>query len=996
MLEEKIKYGIIVGFICMLSIVMVGCGEDDNVVKSKPAALSIEETMESSCETSMIVQEHEIKDSVADDWGLGAINELFEMWGWYPSSNPTDIEEIAEGAGQEVYYIAAQKEKIEQILLNIPQIQDNNTIISFRTNNSKQHFGDIEWERYSFEQCELIMLDGQESGILGRAYLQNSNETWKDSNTAIFLFFFYLFETQELEVLEIVETTSGIIDYKTVLEYGDDGTTQIHTEEGLRLLDIQVELNPVKEFVPIEGLEGEGLDLYVESIFLDTYRCPNSLQKYKKVFDKETYAMLESANYYYDNPKEIYDFANTSLYTETRGTVHLGSQFQTSLLEMVVIELHVHFEYDKTTGSIVVIGADLCLIENSHHPLSEMEEIQTETRKMQRTVYISSDVPKPYIEVLKQYQDYLNADVQDTNDEAVLSKMEGGKWCYLSREFCGHIFSEFERAEDANYQLEYGAFYYSLVDLTGDGVSELVLGSRNNEDIYEGIMPEVIYYCGNNSEIKMEGASSYFTMTLHENGIIKYVSGGVDYTTTYLQFQKNIGEFVVKDIADVTEPLQLAWVPLLEQTKEGEEKAGLHQFFNNDLVGVGFLGCNKEQVLTDSFEYSEEVKGKFSPVIIENSIFPKELVVMLEEAFYDSCHRETRGGDSPYYKMLEQLGADEYHLTVEEMYLHFPQLDTYKNQIEWDYEMYDLIHEKMNGPLNCLEVFVIPSEDNRDTYIFLYKSGGSNGVVSVEKAELIDGQFVYVYDFPIQNDGNGRVIQYEGEYYYVFLQYNYQLKQYDGIRIHRLGDNPESENMHIRYLPKGYEWKCIYDASGDVTQEMDKYLESMKEDITSSEYLESGHSDTIFGDTCREYYGNGEKFCDFELPDSYDKLYEADITNTGIPIYMTKSAFQSSSVGSWWSLRMTFYLYDTLTDSMLELDKMSINNMTSEYNLVQMWFEEIGGKVYTFRIYHLSDYNYVLSVILVEGDQVTPIRMELISPKREFVLTEGEVFHTKG
>lgn len=67
--------------------------------------------------------------------------------------------------------------------------------------------------------------------------------------------------------------------------------------------------------------------------------------------------------------------------------------------------------------------------------------------------------------------------------------------------------------------------------------------------------------------------------------------------------------------------------------------------------------------------------------------------------------------------------------------------------------------------------------------------------------------------------------------------------------------------------------------------------------------------------------------------------------------------------------------------------------LSGEINLVQMWFREIGGKIYTFRMYDVGDYNYMLNIVLLEGDHVTQIRSYIVIPQRHFVLTEGKVFY---
>lgn len=83
-------------------------------------------------------------------------------------------------------------------------------------------------------------------------------------------------------------------------------------------------------------------------------------------------------------------------------------------------------------------------------------------------------------------------------------------------------------------------------------------------------------------------------------------------------------------------------------------------------------------------------------------------------------------------------------------------------------------------------------------------------------------------------------------------------------------------------------------------------------------------------------------------------------------------------------------------NTMVELDNMKIGEYIpsdSDPILVQMWFKESKDKVYTFCLYYVCDYNYALNVLLMEGDEVSRIRTDLIVPKREFVLTEGEIFH---
>ena len=83
---------------------------------------------------------------------------------------------------------------------------------------------------------------------------------------------------------------------------------------------------------------------------------------------------------------------------------------------------------------------------------------------------------------------------------------------------------------------------------------------------------------------------------------------------------------------------------------------------------------------------------------------------------------------------------------------------------------------------------------------------------------------------------------------------------------------------------------------------------------------------------------------------------------------------------------------DPVHESVRELEEMRIGE-ASFPALVQMWFEEFGGKVLTFQVYHYTDYNYMLHVLLIEGDKVTQLRTDIFSPERSFIVTEGEIFN---
>ena len=160
-----------------------------------------------------------------------------------------------------------------------------------------------------------------------------------------------------------------------------------------------------------------------------------------------------------------------------------------------------------------------------------LEQEKTESGQRKWQVHIQPGMPEPFIEVLRQYEQFMNADIQNLNDEGVREKIDSvdGKWRYLYDELCGSWLAAAWRGEE-------DVIRYSLEDLTGDGYPELVMGYCRSSD--DAVYPEVVYYYSRTEGIRMECLSSYYTMELYEDGVILYVSGGAAYTETFIQFQE--------------------------------------------------------------------------------------------------------------------------------------------------------------------------------------------------------------------------------------------------------------------------------------------------------------------------------------------------------------------------------------------------------------------------------------------------------------------------
>lgn len=392
-------------------------------------------------------------------------------------------------------------------------------------------------------------------------------------------------------------------------------------------------------------------------------------------------------------------------------------------------------------------------------------------------------------------------------------------------------------------------------------------------------------------------------------------------------------------------------------------------------------------------DYAETVKGDFIEVWEEGSIFPQGLVIELENMIYQSLNRSMKKTDweekqqSIYFETMQKLGEEKWHPDLEEMKKLFPELNDDSLKPDSVYDAY----RAASGNKYCYDLFHIPAS-GRDYYVLAIDSGGSAGICYIMLTELVNGKFVTISEFATKNAGWGTVIQYEDDFYYIFLENNYSMKIYDGVRVYKLGANMEYENIQIKHLPYAFVRKNLYNTSEGM--KLDSYIENVWEEITSDKYLNNGTDGSGMG----VYFGDEEEVEeDFIVPENEERYsgstyHQIDFTNMGIPIYMRKSNYTPSNQYTTASLKSGFYLRNPLDDSIVTLQNMGLPD-GSEPEIVQMWFKEMDGQVYTFCLYHVSDYNYMLNVVRLEGNQVNRIRTDILSPQRSFVLTEGERYN---
>ena len=157
---------------------------------------------------------------------------------------------------------------------------------------------------------------------------------------------------------------------------------------------------------------------------------------------------------------------------------------------------------------------------NTEEPVQSPES-STDARERQRELILEAladkeypDVPEPYYNVLRQYEQIIMV-TQGLDWDSAWNEFNYGDWKYV-------------------YDLLYGAgrydnIYYSLHDLTGDEFPEMIMGS-----IFQGqFCPYIIYYY-DGDEVWGECPCERYDMTLYEEDIVEMVGPAVIF---YLQYK---------------------------------------------------------------------------------------------------------------------------------------------------------------------------------------------------------------------------------------------------------------------------------------------------------------------------------------------------------------------------------------------------------------------------------------------------------------------------
>lgn len=266
-----------------------------------------------------------------------------------------------------------------------------------------------------------------------------------------------------------------------------------------------------------------------------------------------------------------------------------------------------------------------------------------------------------------------------------------------------------------------------------------------------------------------------------------------------------------------------------------------------------------------------------------------------------------------------------------------------------------------------------------DTYLlFMVDSGGSARFMINDCYRLTPEGPEYIGE-QMNTYWNDYVVPYEGSFYLVDSNYNFYSKYVDTIYIHPLtAEGISDDATEVSLEPAAYVFTGGYRSDSPVIEQIDKYVEEIQEELMEASPI---------NDNVRVFVGCEVPVTDpvllQDLSQGYD-WYAADNDNDGRLEYLSRYYWYPSN----------YTVMELLTESYRQ-DGIMVEIYESwepecpyyeygYYNLMQLWYQEFEGKMYTFQLFLTEGYNYYLSVSLVEESRVNWIASYYVTPRCEW------------
>lgn len=348
-----------------------------------------------------------------------------------------------------------------------------------------------------------------------------------------------------------------------------------------------------------------------------------------------------------------------------------------------------------------------------------------------------------------------------------------------------------------------------------------------------------------------------------------------------------------------------------------------------------------------------KVQGDFAPVNYKGKNIPNSLIVMLEKALFNRN-----------FDKLNLVTAS-FEINIDSFYDKFGQYTDYNSKKDFDRYVRHIYKYNL---------------DKNTYYLLVADSGGTARFVYIHIYKESEGE-LKVFDHWVSLDFNARVIKYNNDLYLIERSYNYYSKYTDTIHICRLVPDKIKDFVAIELKPNKFEWEEVFNNHQPYEKNITSYVTSIKDDLMAKSPIDD-NIQIYLGDE-KNKFDHDKKLRLKSVGGDHD-YYEIDFNNDGESEYFERHFWFPSNYTTLLLINNFYKFTDKRT--------ISINGDFNRDNstLIQLWFKEIEGKVFTFRLFLNDGYNYFLNVSLVEDTNITQVQSYLIVPKNEFNISTQE------
>ena len=350
---------------------------------------------------------------------------------------------------------------------------------------------------------------------------------------------------------------------------------------------------------------------------------------------------------------------------------------------------------------------------------------------------------------------------------------------------------------------------------------------------------------------------------------------------------------------------------------------------------------------------AEKVQGDFVAVNYKHKDIPNGLIVLAEKAlFYNNID-------------LLNLGSSSFEISSADFYDVFGQYTGFDNKEEFDRYVAHIYQYDL---------------DNSTYYISVVDSGGTARFVDINLYKKSNGELTVLNNW-VSLDINARVIMYNHALYFIESSYNYYSKYTDTIYIYRLGPEQIKDYVTIELQPNHFEWEDIYSNHLSYEKSISSYVDSIKSDLMDKSPI-NDNIQVYMGDENNKF--SKDKLLRLKSVGGNYEYNEIDFNNDGEPEYFDRRFWFPSTSTILYLMNNVYRFTDKRT--------ITINGDFDRdgSTLIQLWFKEIDGKVFTFRLFLNDGYNYCLNVSLIENTNITQVQSYLIVPKNGFNISTQE------